>query len=390
MKPKVLLSAYACFDGYGSEPGVGYNWLQEIVRSGKYDILLCTSGWSFESLKNDDVIKNIEILTLGSYKNDQRFRKNRLVFQIYLLVWQFRLLLKLLGRKEKFDIAHHLTFGGITIPSFIFIFGKKSIYGPVGGSEKAPMVLTQSSGIGLSIKERFKSISVMLAKFDPFLIITKNGFDKILLKNKDNTHFYKSVYTKLKIKPEICFIGEHLNYEEVSKTSIGVCIFAARGIYWKGGSIAIDVIEQFNLHSTETLQLNFYGDGNQYSNWKQKAHGNPNIYFHGRVNREELWKQLKRADFLIFPSFHDSSGNAILEALCLGVPVLAFDLGGPSSIIEHKNMLINPNQSYQEIVNEFILKAKQLKSLSKEERIKIASFYRKKFSKETLLLGVYK
>ena len=34
-------------------------------------------------------------------------------------------------------------------------------------------------------------------------------------------------------------------------------------------------------------------------------------------------------DALLFPSLHDSSGNAVLKALAEGLPVVCFDLGGP-------------------------------------------------------------
>jgi len=37
---------------------------------------------------------------------------------------------------------------------------------------------------------------------------------------------------------------------------------------------------------------------------------------------------------LLFPSLHDSSGNAVLEALAQGLPVICFDLGGPGTIVD--------------------------------------------------------
>jgi glycosyltransferase involved in cell wall biosynthesis len=41
-------------------------------------------------------------------------------------------------------------------------------------------------------------------------------------------------------------------------------------------------------------------------------------------------------DALLFPSFHDSSGNAVLEALSHGLPVICLDLGGPGKIVDDR------------------------------------------------------
>jgi glycosyltransferase involved in cell wall biosynthesis len=39
------------------------------------------------------------------------------------------------------------------------------------------------------------------------------------------------------------------------------------------------------------------------------------------------------ADVLLFPSFHDSGGWVVAEALRVGCPVLCLDLGGPPNLV---------------------------------------------------------
>jgi glycosyltransferase involved in cell wall biosynthesis len=389
IKERVLLSAYACFDGFGSEPGVGYNWLEQLAKTEHYDITLCTSGWSMAKLKNDPMLESIDVIEIGSCKWDQIFRKNRFLFQLYLYVWQLHLFLYLFFKKQQYDIVHHITFGGVTIPSFIFLFGKKSYYGPVGGAEKAPKKLAQSTSYKDGAKESLKRISVFFAKLDPFLLLTRKGFSKILIKNKDNSDFYSAVSSKVIVKAEICFDDSNIPPQKTAHDKNGCAIFAARGIYWKGGTIAIDIIKAYNKLHTEGLELHLYGSGNAYNDWKAKSGKDEHFIFHGRVDRNILWENLKHADFFIFPSFHDSSGNAVLESLCFGVPVLAFDLGGPSSIIEHDFMLINPNQKYDDLIQEFVSKIQIIQKLTKADRQVIAEVYRAKFTPNKLLKGVY-
>jgi glycosyltransferase involved in cell wall biosynthesis len=39
-------------------------------------------------------------------------------------------------------------------------------------------------------------------------------------------------------------------------------------------------------------------------------------------------------DVFLFPSLHDSSGNAVLEAMTNGLPVVCLKLGGPAAIVD--------------------------------------------------------
>jgi len=39
-------------------------------------------------------------------------------------------------------------------------------------------------------------------------------------------------------------------------------------------------------------------------------------------------------DAFLFPSLHDSSGNAVLEALSCGLPVVCLDVGGPAVLVD--------------------------------------------------------
>jgi glycosyltransferase involved in cell wall biosynthesis len=49
--------------------------------------------------------------------------------------------------------------------------------------------------------------------------------------------------------------------------------------------------------------------------------------------QEKLFEQYQTHDLLVYPSLHDSSGNAVLEALSFGLPVVCLDLGGPAQIV---------------------------------------------------------
>lgn len=61
------------------------------------------------------------------------------------------------------------------------------------------------------------------------------------------------------------------------------------------------------------------------------------IKFHGFVPHKDLKKHYLNSNFLIVPSvFEDSSPNVLLEARYLGLPIVAFKVGGIPELVEHK------------------------------------------------------
>jgi len=62
------------------------------------------------------------------------------------------------------------------------------------------------------------------------------------------------------------------------------------------------------------------------------------------LNEKQIFSILKNVDFLIFTSRQDNLPNVIIESLSYNKPVLAFNIGGVSELIQHKfnGYLVNP------------------------------------------------
>jgi glycosyltransferase involved in cell wall biosynthesis len=59
------------------------------------------------------------------------------------------------------------------------------------------------------------------------------------------------------------------------------------------------------------------------------------VIFRGRVSREEIRLAFSRADLFVHGSVIEASGNALLEAMASGLPIVCTDAGGPSEYVEH-------------------------------------------------------
>lgn len=87
------------------------------------------------------------------------------------------------------------------------------------------------------------------------------------------------------------------------------------------------------LESDPTCNLVFVGDGPYFDTFRTKVSDLQNVYFAGRINRDELPLYYSGADFLVFPSVTDTFGMVVLEAQACGLPAIVSNVGGPQEII---------------------------------------------------------
>lgn len=66
-----------------------------------------------------------------------------------------------------------------------------------------------------------------------------------------------------------------------------------------------------------------------------RARALPNVRFTGNLSRAEVLQQLARCSFLLFPSvWYETFGLTLIEAMAMGRPIVASDLGGRRDILQ--------------------------------------------------------
>ena len=79
-----------------------------------------------------------------------------------------------------------------------------------------------------------------------------------------------------------------------------------------------------------------------------------NISIVGRVSADEVQKYLRRADIFLFPSLSEGFSNAMLEAMAMGLPIIASDVGANSEMIEDMGGIIVEENSGEKIYDAII------------------------------------
>jgi glycosyltransferase involved in cell wall biosynthesis len=68
------------------------------------------------------------------------------------------------------------------------------------------------------------------------------------------------------------------------------------------------------------------------------------VTFHGLLSQSSTAAVLGSCDGLVLPSIYECGGAVVLEAMAVGLPVVAADWGGPADYIQHDvtGMLVSP------------------------------------------------
>lgn len=376
---KVLVIAYACEPYRGSEPGVGWNFVKQISGIVE-EVHVFTKGNNVIKINDELKKKNINNVKVKGFEINRFLRKIKKTsgfIQLYYYLWLIKayFLIKKLNKKERFDIVHHVTFVNDWLPSYPSILPIPFVWGPVGGSNMfVPASFYKFIGIKNSLKEILrKFFQKLFIYLDPSYRLTLKRSKKIIVCNNNS---YNNIPKRYHYKTEIhtqMGISNVSKYYKRNNKKLRI-VYGGLLLYWKGINLVLDGFIKFHKIFPNS-ELIIIGSGPEEYNLKKVVKNNDlndNVTFINFLPQKEFMNELKKADVFLFPSFHDSGGMVIVEAMSFGVPVICLDIGGPGFSVTEKTGIkikpINPNQTIECIVESLIKLAKNPKLREKMGR----------------------
>ncbi len=124
-------------------------------------------------------------------------------------------------------------------------------------------------------------------------------------------------------------------------------VYFGRMYHLKGVFLLLDAFRTL-LSKYPHTELSYIGDGpDKHALQKQVKIESlaKQVHFLDFIDKEELYQKLARFDLFCLPSFSEGFPCSILEAMSIGLPVIASSVGGISEIIENgvSGLLIEPN-----------------------------------------------
>jgi glycosyltransferase involved in cell wall biosynthesis len=338
---KLLVSAYACAPNHGSDHATGWNWATEAHRLGH-------EVWALVSTVHRDSIANVcranpdlagirwIFLDVGGWPLKQGVEPRW--ERTYNLLWQWAALGHALPlhRQVRFDVVHHVTWGGIRAPTFLGALKIPLIIGPIGGGETSPASLRDELGFRGRLLEQIRDLSSSTITVNPLIRPGLNSAAVVFAYTKDTRNLFTGalrdktvVFTPLGIP--------YLPTIRVPRIWGGPPRFlcACRLLYWKGVHIAIRAFAEI-VRKIPSARFTIVGDGPERPRLEADVRRHDlhdQVTFIARIPQKKLFLLYESHDLLLFPSLHDSGGFVVLEALSHGMPVICLDLGGPSAMV---------------------------------------------------------
>lgn len=336
---KVLLSAYSCEPGQGSEPGVGWNVAREIAKYHQVWVLTRPdeSKDIIEAELERNPVPNLHFVyfTLPFWQDSRRWGQSG-GMQLHYYLWQIQayFVARQLHREIGFDVAHHITFVKYSTPSFLSLLPIPFVWGAIGGGESAPASFWQDFSWGNKCYELLRMLARGIGELDPFTHLTARRSAIAFATTQDTAKRLQYLGTsKIQIMSESGMFQHEI--ERLSQLSSPTqspirFISIARLLHWKGLHLSLLAFAQANLPNAEYW---FLGKGPELKRLQSLALDlgiERQIKFWGHLPRHEVLTKLEQSSVLVHPSLHDSGGWVCLEAMAAGRPVICLDLGGPA------------------------------------------------------------
>ena len=406
-RPKVLVSAYACEPGKGSEPEVGWKWVQAIAKHA--DAWVITKGNNRGPIEKE----------LGSETGDglhfeyvelpkwlSFWKKGQQGVRLYYYLWQLAALARArrLTRAASFDLAHHVTFVNDWLWTFLSLLPIPFIWGPIGSHPKIPNKLSGNRREWLLDTGRW-AFQTIIRLMDPLYWLSAKRAAKILCINDRVARSFPlllSANEKILIEPAIAVEEPS---EDIPPLNPGMAakweglrvLFVGRFVAIKGPDLALEAFAEF-AQKNPGANFTMVGEGPLLGRLRQQV---IDWDLKGRVTlmpwlpRTEVIRLYGKHDVFLFPSM-EGGGMVVLEAMAAGLPVVCLDFGGPGQMVKPETGIKVPVGTRTEVIDGLAQALSRIarQSAWREEacRSRIREVVRQRFSwktKERLVEELY-
>jgi glycosyltransferase involved in cell wall biosynthesis len=122
-------------------------------------------------------------------------------------------------------------------------------------------------------------------------------------------------------------------------------IFVGRLIDWKALDVVLEALQR--LHGHLDVSLEVVGEGPMGEHWEAlvaRMGLGLIVTFAGWLSQPACAERLRQADVFVLPSLFECGGAVVLEAMAMGLPVIATDWGGPADYLDEScGILVKPS-----------------------------------------------
>lgn len=379
---KILINAYACSPGMGSEPGMAWNWVSNLAKF--CELYIITEG-EFRD-KIEEVVPTLEqgknmhfyynpvseeIRKMCWNQGDWRFYK-------YYREWQWKtyLMAKEICSSEHIDVLHQLNMIGFREPGYLWKLSQENgvpfVWGPVDAKDKFPVAYLDGAGLKTKLFMRLKNFltGVQLRYSGRVREAARQASVVFSASSNSQRSFQKYMGIESPLLNETgCYVQEHPITDKSQKEIFDV-LWVGKMDFRKQLALALQTMAAIGDNK---FRLHIVGGGDS-AFYQQMAEGlgiGDRCVWHGAVSHDEVQKLMQASDVFFFTSVAEGTPHVVLEAIGNNLPVVCFDTCGQGDAVNNKVgrkvALSNPAQSaadFAKLLNDLEHDRTLLKQLS--------------------------
>jgi len=337
-KLKILVAAYACEPGKGSEPEVGWQWARQIARFHDTWVITRASNRPLieEGLKSDPN-PNLHFVYVDLPPWARFWKRGNRGVHLYYQIWQ--VIAGFEGRKLNqtvgFDIVQHVTFVNDWIGSGASLVPVPLVWGPIGSHPFVPRRYRDFTGLRGYISGVPRLLLRISARYrDPLYRRCAFKSKRILVANRECiTRLPEPARSKAQIWAQNAAVSQDLSIPRKHGLPLKI-VSAGRLAGFKGFRLALRAFAA-HLKTFPESTLTFLGEGKQRHELERLCDDlgiRRNVTFAGQVPRDTVLASMAAGHLFLFPSF-EGAGMVVIEAMAKGLPVVCLDFGGPGEYV---------------------------------------------------------
>lgn len=371
---KILLSAYACSPNAGTEPAHGWETAIHLASRG-IDVHVLTvveSRAPIEAYRKHHVDPRLNFsyvsVPTGFFKH---------MSGMHYALWQYSAVkvAQRLIQSEHFDIAHHVTYGSIHVPSRLWRLGLPVVFGPVGGGQTAPTSMLNYFGIDKS-KEQRRTLLTRAIRHSPLHRRWLAKMSAVFVANRETMELARALG---RMDAQMMF--DTIIPDEFMASRPRSFSHAERPlrVLWvghmrprKGIALTLDIVAK----ATSPMALTIVGNGFDQAIVRKmisdRGLTDRVIWQDRRLPREEVRQAYQEHDVMLFTSLRETGGAQLLEAMAMGLPIITLNLHGPGILVPDAAGLKVEVHDPQQVVRDAARALEQFANLSPEGRTRMS------------------
>lgn len=346
MKKTILINSFACSPHWGSEIGMGYNWIK--LLSQRYSLHVITEK-SWKKYHNDEKNITFHYVKMSDRGLKKFWKGDSLEFYFHYNIWQ-RKTLKIaqeIINLNKIDAIHQLNMIGFRELGYLWKISSIPYFvGPIGGIDNFPKNYGNIflNNIKFKLKTFLKNkLNEIQFNYSMRLIkIGKRSSSIIAVTKHGQNLLEKKLKRKIVHLPET---GVHYKNEQYSfdknVRNIDV-IWVGRMEDRKALPILSEALRKFK----KPLNVVVIGDGNMSKIWLDdlyRENEKHKITYHKLLKNDKVQYLMSRSKILAFTSLREGTPHVLSEGFANGCQIISHRISGiPNLCNDQNSFLVEP------------------------------------------------